>query len=102
MRFGATYLGNDRTRFGLWAPGVEAVGVEIDGRAPVAMTPRPDGWFETEAPCSPGAAYAYRLPSGQAVPDPASRAQADDVHGPSLVVDPGAYRWRRPEWKGRP
>ena len=31
---------------------------------------------------------------GLAVPDPASRAQADDVHGPSLVVDPRAYRWR--------
>jgi malto-oligosyltrehalose trehalohydrolase len=24
------------------------------------------------------------------------------VHGPSLVVDPGAYRWRHPEWTGRP
>jgi malto-oligosyltrehalose trehalohydrolase len=102
MRFGASYLGDNRTRFGLWAPGVDAVGVEIDGRSPIAMTPRPDGWFEAEAACSPGAAYTYRLPSGQAVPDPASRAQADDVHGLSLVVDPGAYRWRRPDWQGRP
>ena len=36
------------------------------------------------------------------VPDPASRAQADDVHGPSVVVDPRAYRWRNPDWRGRP
>jgi maltooligosyltrehalose trehalohydrolase len=102
MRFGATYLGNDRTRFGLWAPGLQAVGVEIDGRPPLAMTAQADGWFEAEASCGPGTAYRYRLPSGQAVPDPASRAQADDVHGTSLVVDPDAYRWRHADWTGRP
>ncbi|MBN9086524.1 MAG: malto-oligosyltrehalose trehalohydrolase [Reyranella sp.] len=102
MRFGATVLANDRTRFRLWAPGVTAVGLEIDGRPAQPMTPQPGGWFETEARCGAGAAYRYRLPSGQAVPDPASRAQADDVHGPSLVVDPEAYRWRHPDWKGRP
>ena len=66
------------------------------------MTPQPEGWFEAEAEAAPGASYLYRLESGQAVPDPASRAQAEDVHGPSLVVDPNAYRWRHPEWQGRP
>ena len=35
-------------------------------------------------------------------PIPPSRAQADDVHGPSLVVDPRAYRWQHPGWRGRP
>ena len=46
--------------------------------------------------------YRYLLGSGLAVPDPASRSQADDVHGPSVVVDPRAYRWRNPSWRGRP
>jgi maltooligosyltrehalose trehalohydrolase len=101
MNFGATYLGSDRTRFRLWAPGQPRVSVEIDGRA-LPMSGRLDGWFEAEAQCGPGAAYVYRLASGEAVPDPASRAQVDDVHGPSLVVDPNAYRWRHPEWTGRP
>ena len=37
----------------------------------------------------PGARYRFRLPDGGlCVPDPASRAQPDDAHGPSLVVDP--------------
>ena len=36
------------------------------------------------------------------VPDPASRAQAGDVHGASVVVDPSAYRWRNEQWRGRP
>ncbi|HYD05014.1 MAG TPA: malto-oligosyltrehalose trehalohydrolase, partial [Reyranella sp.] len=102
MRLGAQYLGNDRTLFRLWAPGLDTLSLEIDGRPPQPMTALSDGWFEAEADCGPGARYMYRLPSGQAVPDPASRAQADDVHGPSVVVDPGAYRWRHPDWKGRP
>jgi malto-oligosyltrehalose trehalohydrolase len=101
MKFGATFLGNHRTRFRLWAPGQKRIDIEIDGRS-TAMTPQPEGWFEIEAEAAPGASYMYRLESGQAVPDPASRAQADDVHGPSLVVDPNAYRWRHPEWQGRP
>ena len=101
MKFGATYLGNNRARFRLWAPGQKKISLEIDGRS-TAMTPQPEGWFEAEAEAAPGASYLYRLESGQAVPDPASRAQADDVHGPSLVVDPNAYRWRHPEWQGRP
>jgi maltooligosyltrehalose trehalohydrolase len=102
MTFGATYLGNNRTRFRLWAPGQKKVGLEIGDRS-TAMTAQAGGWFEAEAAAAPGTSYLYRLESGQAVPDPASRAQTDgDVHGPSLVVDPNGYRWRHPEWKGRP
>jgi malto-oligosyltrehalose trehalohydrolase len=101
MTVGARYLGGNRTRFRLWAPGQQRVAVEIDGQS-LAMMPQPDGWFDAEASCGPGAPYLYRLGSGQSVPDPASRAQADDVHGPSLVVDPDAYRWRHPGWAGRP
>src|SRR5437899_213556 len=62
---------------------------------------RSKGGFETEVSCEPGASYLYRLESGQAVPDPASRAQSDDVHGPSLVVDPASYHWRHTDWQGR-
>jgi malto-oligosyltrehalose trehalohydrolase len=36
------------------------------------------------------------------VPDPASRAQPDGVHGASTVIDPGAYSWRDATWRGRP
>ena len=60
------------------------------------------GWFEAETACGHGTEYRYLLESGLAVPDPASRAQADDVHGPSLVIDPRRYRWRNPDWRGRP
>jgi maltooligosyltrehalose trehalohydrolase len=100
--FGATYLGDGQTRFRLWAPGQDSIGVEIEERAPLALKRQADGWFELETACRPGARYAYRLANGQSVPDPASRAQADDVHGPSLVVDPASYRWQCTDWCGRP
>jgi maltooligosyltrehalose trehalohydrolase len=102
LPFGATYLGDHRTRFRLWAPNQKAVSVEIDGRDPLVMERHADGWFEAEANCAPGASYIYRLGTGRAVPDPASRAQADDVHGPSLIIDPTRYRWQNADWRGRP
>jgi malto-oligosyltrehalose trehalohydrolase len=36
------------------------------------------------------------------VPDPVSRFQPDDVHGPSEVIDPRAYHWLCDGWTGRP
>jgi len=102
LPFGATLINENRTQFRLWASAQEQVGVEIEGTAPVRMRRLSDGWFEADVPCGAGTAYRYRLQNGLAVPDPASRAQADDVHGPSLVIDPRAYRWRNTQWRGRP
>jgi 1,4-alpha-glucan branching enzyme len=103
LPFGATVLDDGRTRFRLWAPSQQNVSLEIeDGGTPVTMRGDAGGWFETEVACRPGTLYRYRLGSGVAVPDPAARAQAADVHGPSQVVDPRAYRWRNTTWRGRP
>jgi malto-oligosyltrehalose trehalohydrolase len=35
------------------------------------------------------------------VPDPASRYQPEDVHGPSEVIDPAAWSWNDAGWQGR-
>ena len=99
--FGATLLGDGRTRFRIWAPAKTAADLEIDGRAGLPMRQAADGWFEAEAECGAGACYRYRF-GDLAVPDPAARAQADDVHGYSVVVDPRAYDWRTGDWTGRP
>ncbi|HKS61465.1 MAG TPA: malto-oligosyltrehalose trehalohydrolase, partial [Xanthobacteraceae bacterium] len=101
LPFGASLI-EGGTRFRLWAPRQQQVSVQIEGREAAPMRRLADGWFETEADCGAGTSYRYLLESGLAVPDPASRAQADDVHGPSLVVDPRAYRWRNADWRGRP
>ncbi|MBO0710071.1 MAG: malto-oligosyltrehalose trehalohydrolase, partial [Acetobacteraceae bacterium] len=90
------------TRFRLWAPDLDTVRLVIEDHEPLAMQQQPDGWFEAIAHSGPGARYHYLLPNGLAVPDPASRLQAGDVHGPSVVVDPTAYKWRHADWRGRP
>jgi maltooligosyltrehalose trehalohydrolase len=101
LPFGATLLGNGRTRFRLWAPAQTKVSVAIEGGPTVPM--RRDGeWFETEAECGAGALYRYVLQDGTKVPDPASRFQPQDMHGPSQLVDPHGYRWQNPRWRGRP
>lgn len=101
LPFGASLLAPDQTFFRFWAPAQQRVAVEVEDRPPVPMRAVGGGWFEADAPCGAGARYRYRLENGLAVPDPASRAQADDVHGSSLVVDPRAYQWRQPTWRGR-
>src|SRR4029077_1683134 len=54
------------------------------------------------AAARPGSRYHFELPDGSRIPDPASRQQDSDVHDASIVVDPARYRWRHPDWQGRP
>jgi malto-oligosyltrehalose trehalohydrolase len=102
LRFGAHYIGGGRTRFRFWAPAQKRIRLELNGAEAAAMAPAAGGWFEIDAAARPGTAYRYILDDGTAVSDPASRAQQDDVHGPSLVIDPRAYEWRHPDWRGLP
>jgi maltooligosyltrehalose trehalohydrolase len=100
--FGARYLGDGRTQFRLWAPAADRVDVQFaDGRAS-RLTAQEDGFFAAELAAAPGAGYRYCIDGEHLVPDPASRAQADDVHDDSVVVDPAGYAWQNPQWQGRP
>jgi maltooligosyltrehalose trehalohydrolase len=101
-RHGAQLLEAGRTRFCLWAPDAQTVDVAIDGGACRSMQAEAAGWFCGEIACGAGTRYRYCIDGELHVPDPASRAQAGDVHTPSLVVDPRAYHWQHPEWCGRP
>ncbi|WP_426955845.1 malto-oligosyltrehalose trehalohydrolase [Muricoccus radiodurans] len=92
----------DGATFRLWAPSAEGAALEVEGRDPVPMRAAGDGWFTADAPARPGDRYRFRLADGLQVPDPASRAQAEDVHGPSVLVDHDGYRWRHDGWRGRP
>lgn len=101
--FGAIPLESGVTRFRLWAPSAPpSLALEVEGHPPIPMRPGPDGYAQADVDCAPGARYRYRLDENTVMPDPASRLQDGDVHGDSIVVQPGAYRWRHPEWTGRP
>ena len=102
MPFGAELLPDGRVRFRLWAPTQQAVRVSVEG-ASLQMQASEGGWHElvTEQ-AGAGARYQFELEDGLRVPDPASRHQPLDVHGPSEVVDPESYAWSDGAWRGRP
>lgn len=100
--WGAERVADDEVRFRLWATGQQRVTLRLSGQD-IEMTPQADGWFETRVTgVAANAEYDFVLADGTAVPDPAARAQKDEVSGPSLVIDPAAYRWQNSEWQGRP
>lgn len=99
--WGAEYVANNTVRFRLWATGQNSVTLRLAGTE-TNMQPTGNGWFEMEVSgVLPGAEYQFVLADGMTVPDPASRAQRDDVDGPSLVIDPKAYVWQNTQWSGR-
>jgi malto-oligosyltrehalose trehalohydrolase len=100
--WGAEYVALGEVRFRLWAPGQTSVMLRLEGDD-TEMTDSGNGWFELLATgVSAGTEYNFVLSNGLVVPDPASRAQKDDVNGPSLVIDPTSYDWQDTAWKGRP
>ncbi len=102
LPFGAEVQEDGSTRFRLWAPTAEHVELELNGGDAVPMRAEDGGWHSLTCRVPAGTRYRYRMPDGLAVPDPASRQQAPDVHDPSVVVDPRSYEWRNTGWAGRP
>jgi maltooligosyltrehalose trehalohydrolase len=100
-RWGAQLQDDGSAAFRLWAPAVDQLKLRLEGRE-LPMEPHGDGWFELAVNgVEPGTAYSFVLPDGMAVPDPASRAQGSDVHGPSLLLGAG-FDWQSAGWCGRP
>ena len=104
VAIGATYGADGRCRFLVWAPFAHTVEVHL--RAPrerfVPMQQESAGYYQvyTEE-VEPGSLYTYRLDEQIERPDPASRCQPQDVHGPSQVVDP-RFPWQDQQWGGLP
>ena len=103
MPFGAEIVAGG-VRFRLWAPKHQEIRLQLAEGAPaLAMISTGDGWHERVTPTAGrGSLYQFVLPDGLHVPDPASRFQPRDVHGPSEVIDPGDYQWHDALWHGRP
>ena len=102
LPFGAEIQPDGDTLFRIWAPSTPELKLRIGDNDPAPMRTEPGGWHSLRAPAPAGTTYCYVMSDGLAVPDPASRLQHTDVHDPSVVLDPGAYAWKNPGWKGRP
>jgi len=102
MKFGAEIL-DVGVHFRLWAPKTSEVSVVLNEGIPIPMISTGQGWHElVSAEAQAGTLYKFRLEQGRSeVPDPASRYQPSDVHGPSEVIDPDQYVWRDSDWRGR-
>jgi malto-oligosyltrehalose trehalohydrolase len=106
MPFGAEVLADGRVRFRLWAPQAQNVYLCLeskDGDSQFPMEKVGRGWHQlsTSEAC-PGSLYRYQIDGGLRVPDPVSRFQPADVHGPSEVIWPLGFEWQDEDWKGRP
>lgn len=106
MPFGAQVQPDGRVRFRLWGPAATRVELCLEadtGESILPLTGEPGGWFGLVTDrAAAGSRYRYRIDGGLRVPDPASRFQPDDVHGPSQVIDPRSWRWADADWRGRP
>ena len=121
LGLGATYRGDGRCQFRVWAPRAERVAVHLVApREQVVPLARGDRGYHTGVleDVPPGSRYFYQLTNTLASsstqhaarstqhssdrPDPASRHQPDGVHGPSAVVDPRAFTWSDAGWGGLP
>ena len=106
MPFGAQYEEDGSVRFRLWAPAAQQVALSLAGTDTgprFALEGRDGGWFELVTNrVRPGTQYFFQIDHTKQVPDPASRFQPKDVHGPSQLVDPHFFDWQDHTWIGRP
>jgi malto-oligosyltrehalose trehalohydrolase len=103
LPFGAEIVKPGTVRFRLWAPAAKRVDLLLEGEEGIPMEAGEGGWFSLVRDRAPaGTRYRYLLEGAMKVPDPASRFQPFDVHGPSEVVDPAAWEWEDSEWRGLP
>lgn len=104
MPFGAECQNESTVRFRLWAPKAEQTAVLLPETAVLLpMNQQEDGWFELVTDIAgPGILYQFEIDGQIKVPDPASRFQPQDVHGPSQIIAPQEFEWDDASWVGRP
>ena len=127
MPFGAECREDGSVRFRLWAPEAHQVELRLQGQVhlspakqrtsaasgrvspqqptspPLWLASIDKGWFELITDqAGPGSLYKFLIDGTNAVPDPSSRFQPQDVHGPSEMIDPAGFRWSDDDWRGRP
>ncbi|MGD8374912.1 MAG: malto-oligosyltrehalose trehalohydrolase [Acidobacteriota bacterium] len=106
MPFGAE-VREGGVRFRIWAPDTTRIELLLGDPAghdvrTLELRRDLDGFWEREEAAAPGALYRYLVDGKTPVPDPASRFQPRDVHGPGEVVDPRTFSWTDGGWTGRP
>ncbi|HTE44803.1 MAG TPA: malto-oligosyltrehalose trehalohydrolase [Gemmatimonadaceae bacterium] len=92
--------------FRVWAPSRESIDVVLyapdssDEERRVRLARDGEYFAALVSEAKAGTRYAFRIDGGDPFADPASRYQPDGPHGPSEVIDPGAFAWSDAAWVG--
>jgi maltooligosyltrehalose trehalohydrolase len=99
---GAELSPSGGVHFRVWAPKRRDVAVRVEPTGELySLRAEEPGYFSGVVNVAGvGTLYRFQLDGGDAFPDPASRFQPDGPHGPSMVVDPQAFRWTDAAWRG--
>ncbi|GAB3574642.1 malto-oligosyltrehalose trehalohydrolase [Spirosoma luteolum] len=100
---GITFLPDGLARVCVWAPKATSLQlIRATDKHIVPLESGPDGYWRTNTPdLSPGDRYWFVL-DGQPLPDPASLAQPDGVHGPSAALNTQSFVWTDEGWINPP
>ena len=95
------YGGGFRSALNTWATGALISGygrlrparlAVVLGAGEMRLERDEDGYFSGTLEAKPGSLYQFRIDEGEGrYPDPASRFQPEGPHGPSEIIDPGAF-----------
>jgi maltooligosyltrehalose trehalohydrolase len=86
----------------VWAPQAEKVAMKVEGGETVQLQKESHGYFSLVTDTiKPGEQYWFLLDDEKQLPDPASLAQPDGVHGASMAVNL-QYSWNDSLWINPP
>ena len=103
-RLGADFS-PEGVRYSVWAPEKEKVTVHIrraesNQETELPLSKTDDGYFTAlDENGRAGDLYTFTVDDQQGLPDLASHYQPQGLSGPSMVIDPAAYKWKTPQWK---
>lgn len=98
---GVNFNHNGEADIRLWAPLAKSAAIVlIKTQQTILLRPAPFGYWELKTDAlNPGDRYQFKLDNAQPLPDPASLAQPDGVHGASMAVDLHNFKHTDTKWQ---
>ncbi|RYU92573.1 malto-oligosyltrehalose trehalohydrolase [Mucilaginibacter terrigena] len=99
-RPGINFLADGRAKVALWAPYASKAALVLpDEKLTLALEKKEKGYWELVTDqIKPNDKYKFKLDGTKELPDPASKAQPDGVHGASQAIDVNNFVWSDQSW----
>ena len=98
---GVNFTANGEAEILLWSPLANKACIRLlDSNRMLALKKQEFGhWHLRTTQLQPGELYSFVLDEKLELPDPASLAQPEGVHGPSQAVNLNDFKWTDQQWK---